>query len=121
MAVLTKTFKCADCGETKPTQRAGYGIYDGDKAICYACCGLRNAAKMRETGKAILYLTDDQGRYKVTNWPGTLSIEPWRVRSRRHNLVGRRTDVWFNFGGASWHGVTYGEDTQLCHCKRLKG
>jgi hypothetical protein len=114
-------FRCADCGEVKPFKiqgGTGYGrLNDNPEAmVCYACCGKREMATMRATGKATLYLFQNH----VTNWPGTLKI-PCTVRTGRHNIARVRRDVWFSFEGARWHGVQYGDNSQICKCRRLKG
>lgn len=75
---------------------------------------------IRATGRAVLYLTGKPGEYEVTNWVGSMRLKPWRVRKGRHNIAGTRYDVWFNLDGATWHGVQYGENTQIVRCKRLK-
>jgi hypothetical protein len=72
---------------------------------------------MAQRGRIALYYTGDE----VINWPGTLRIPVDYSSAGRHNIAGTRTDVWFRFGGAEWHGVTYGEMTQIVHCKRKKG
>ena len=134
---------CADCGaQFIPTEHTtGYGVSKDNKRICYACCGLRDRVDMIATGKAVLYLTLDEGALhrghivnmgvdgamakpgKVSNWPGTLSftVQPGTVKRGRHNFAGNRYDVWFiGPDGANWHGVQYGDNTQLCHCTRIK-
>jgi hypothetical protein len=86
---------------------------------------------MIETGKAVLYLTTtpnmtpagnrhgDKGT--VSNWPGSLKFQTGPVKVGRHNMAGKRYDVWFRGpDGKDWHGVQYGENTQLCHCRRIK-
>lgn len=123
---------CYDCKMPIDTPKhggAGYGHDNTGHRICYACCGLRDARQMRETGKAVLYLVERENRaggasyrsYHVTNWPGTLDRPVKARRVGRHNIAGKRYDVWFTFEGAEWHGVTYGDNTQLCHCKRIGG
>jgi hypothetical protein len=53
-------------------------------------------------------------------WPGTLKIR-CGVRTGRHNIAGKRYDVWFvGPDGKNWHGVTYGDNTQICRVRRLK-
>ena len=119
-----------DCGHP-PSEHSdcttGYGIDKNGKKHCYTCCGERDKADMRSSGKATLYLSskphpqfDWQKRYFVSNWPGSLLIEVGFVKKGRHNIAGTRCDVWFTFEGAEWHGVQYGENTQICHCKRVK-
>lgn len=123
-------FRCGDCGCVKPVQTSGgtgYGYFergDNAKPICYECCGKRELASMIETGKATLYMTIERGasynKCKVTDWPGQLSfVGAYSVG--RHNIAGKRYDVEFTGpDGFKWHGVTYGDNTQICHCKRTK-
>lgn len=126
-------FTCADCGEHKVHDNphgyggTGYGTdgtvnKDGTKKkVCYDCCGKRDVADMKATGRAVLYLTEREGKPVVTNWPGTLILPVRHNRIGRHNIAGSREDVWFTGpDGREWWGVRYGDYTQLCHCKRLK-
>ncbi len=129
-------FVCDDCGESKvhvnPNGFGGIGYAtvseDGiEKKVCYDCCAKRDCAEMAAQGRITLYLTvagDGAAAPKwpvVSNWPGTLKMP---VKSRRiggHNFAGKREDVWFvGPDGRNWHGVCYGHNTQLCHCRRLK-
>jgi hypothetical protein len=127
----THRFVCADCGEKvihTDSFTTGYGIGPNGEKVCYACCAKRDIADMTARGRAVLYLTvagDSAAAPQwpvVSNWPGTLRIP---VKSRRigsHNIAGKREDVWFTGpDGCEWHGVCYGHNTQLCHCRRLKG
>lgn len=88
--------------------------------------GKHDRKQMAETGKIVLFLTISEYMNmrlfqdgKLTNWPGSLEI-PCRVKRGRHNMAGTRYDVWFRLHGKEWHGVQYGDNTQICHCKRLK-
>jgi hypothetical protein len=97
---------------------------------------------MQEHGRITLYLTFDKALarwhhdggwngknspvtgkaspWQVTNWPGSLRFNAF-VRRGRHNLAGTRYDLWFTGPeNTLWHGVQYGDQTQVCHCKRLK-
>lgn len=124
-------FRCGDCGEVKPVQSSGgtgYGYFGHDnpdaKPICYDCCGKRDVAAMTATGRATLYMSKTKGadwnKCEVANWPGTLRLAGG-YSVGRHNIAGKRYDVHFTGpDGAQWHGVTYGDNTQICHCKRLK-
>ena len=111
----------------------GYGKDANGDRHCYECCADRDREQMREDGKTCLYLTleDDTGRtvsqwghrygrHKLTNWPGSLTIPVGCVKTGRHNIAGRRYDFWFTFENRQWHGVQYGDNTQIAHCKRLK-
>lgn len=101
-----------------PTEgTTGYGVTPENEKICFACCGKRDAENMQATGKATLYYDGT----KVSNWPGTLTFVPYGVRKGRHNIARERIDLYFwdKFGRA-WHGVQYGSNTQLIHCKRLQ-
>jgi hypothetical protein len=128
------TFKCIDCGEEKPLQTnggTGRALTDAGESVCYACCAVRDRAYMVEHGRITLYLTlaarpQAWGGLTragtVSNWPGTLNLGfDLPVTLGRHNIAGRRYDVWFDGpDGHKWHGVTYGDNTQICHCKRTK-
>ena len=102
---------CIDCSRFTEA----YGLTNENETICYACCAKRDMQYMRDNNRITLYL--DTNKKEVTNWPGTLTF-PIKIKEGRHNLCRFRYDVWFNFEGYTWHGVTYGNDTQLCHCKR---
>lgn len=137
------------CGHP-PTETSGigtgYGKDDQGRTFCYECCAERDREQMRQEGRITLYLTIDNdatdhngtrlssaredrafgngrhypGSHKVTNWPGTLSIPATGLKVGRHNIAGRRYDFWFRFEGSDWHGVQYGDNTQIAHCRRIK-
>lgn len=120
------------CGhEPTPSLGVGYGTDAEGKTYCYLCCAERDRLDMTMCGRTILYLTatprfggaeQSSNLWTVTNWPGSLSYAVHTVHTGRHNIAGRRYDVWFRDDlGATWHGVTYSGNTQLCHCRRLKG
>lgn len=110
-------FTCHFCGE----ETVSVGIHEG-KDVCYPCCGKLEWKLMQDTGKATLYLVGLTVKYaSVQNWCNTLSFKVDRVRHGRHNIAGTRTDVWFrDKSGTPWWGVSYGENTQIVHCRRLK-
>lgn len=118
-------FRCADCKQVKPVHTeggTGYGYGKDNEPVCYECCGKRDLVDMKATGKATMYLTKlPNGGYEVGNWPGTFKVRA-NVRIGRHNMAGKRYDAWFTnpADGMVWHGVTYGDNTQICHCKRTK-
>jgi hypothetical protein len=138
--LIENTFTCADCGQVKPVQTnggTGYAIKADDSKVCYDCCAIADKAHMLATGKAMLYLSRDAGGiqhgnfpfnqqpdkpvWTVGNWPGSLKISAF-VKVGRHNIAGSRYDAWFTGpDDKQWHGVTYGDDTEICHCKRIKG
>lgn len=126
-------FRCDVCNQYKPTDTGhcgtGYATNDAGEFICYQCCADLDRKQMQEGGNSRsipLYLTHEpfQGRKLVdgviTNWPGTLRFTA-RVKKGQHNIAGSRYDAWFNGpDGHVWHGVLYGENTQIIHCKRTK-
>lgn len=117
------TFKCSVCRKVKPVHMGGGTSYGSKgRKLCYACCGLRDRRAMIRDGRATLYLINPAGLlWSVGNWPGTLDFPVRSKQKGRHNIAGTRYDVWFNGpDGHVWHGVTYGDNTQLCHCKRTK-
>ena len=102
----------------------GYGVNsDGDK-ICYSCCADGDREYMRQHGKIALYLCHDKEarKYTVTNWPGTVCFPIMGHAPCRswHNIARYRYDVWFVFDGHIWHGIQYGDNTQIVHCRRTK-
>lgn len=113
-------FTCSVCGLAKTHESdvsTGYGTDREGNKVCFACCAEQDKAYMRENGRITLYLSGN----KVTNWPNTLELPTTYQRKGYHNIARTRVDVWFNFEGAKWHGTQYGDNSQLCHCKRIKG
>lgn len=98
----------------------GYGIDEDGNKVCYACCAVTDIKQMRTTGRITLYLVKTDRRLAVTNWPDSLSFVVSYCKEGRHNIAGVRYDVWFYLDGQQWHGIQYGNNTQLCHCKRNK-
>jgi len=110
-----------DCGH-RPSEHSkistGYGYDDNGKTFCYTCCAEQDKATMIKTGKITLYLNQN---LNVGNWPHSLWFPLRYQKTGHHNIAGKRYDVWFNGpDGFVWHGVQYGDMTQLCHCKRTK-
>ena len=126
---MKTSFFCSKCKTHKITEStftAGYGIDSKGNKVCYACCALEDRKEMTTNKRIVLYLTinakyglDKYGDCKITNWPGSLSF-PGRFKQGKHNIAGQRVDVWFHFNGHEWHGVTYGHNTQICHCRQTK-
>lgn len=122
---MTPVAEVLDCGHPpSPTEGpgTGYGLDAAGKKSCYACCAEADKVTMRSTGRITLYLTrrQDGGFWMISNWPGSLLFKATYFKKGRHNMAGSRYDVWFNFEGSAWHGVNYGENTQLLHCRRIK-
>lgn len=115
-----------DCGH-KPSPHGpmttGYGIASDGKRHCYACCAERERESMIQTGKACLYLCkSDSGSWQITDWPGQMIFKPlYGVSTGRHNWAGKRYSTQFIGPDCFiWSGVTYGENTQIHHCRRTK-
>ena len=103
----------------------GYGtiMVDGrEEKHCYDCCGEEDKKHMLDNGKIVLYLTNSPEWFaKITNWPGTLVFKPLYVSKGRHNIARTRYDTKFvGPDGFYWVGVTYGDNTQIHHCRRTK-
>lgn len=124
---MGKNFICSQCNKVVTNGTGistGYARDDQGNKICYQCCGEIDKKYMMENDSITLYLnvTKQDGRYfegEVINWPGTIEAKV-RGRIGRHNFAGIRYDVYFIFNNAVWHGVTYGDNTQICHCKKTK-
>ena len=111
---------CSICNKaiTKPNHGGtGYGVDADDNKVCYACCGNQDAAYMDENDRITLYLSKGE----ITNWPGTYRRRAVVVEKKRgHNWGLTRRDAYFRNGADYWWGVQYGENTELCHCRKLK-
>lgn len=121
-----ETFYCCQCKQHKPKQKSGgtgYAIKRNGHKVCYDCCGendKKHLLNMKLGDKWYLYLSkDEEGRHKLTNWPGTLTIPIAHVRTGNHNIARNRYDLWFTYGGGKFHGVQYGDMTQICHIRRI--
>jgi len=117
---------CVTCNEpfaqfaTKMT--TGYGTDpDTKERHCFPCCGVKDKETMVRDGKYYLYLKSGAYPWSVSNWPGTLKFNVCANSEGRHNMTGKRYDVWFNGpDGFIWHGTQYGDNTEVCHVKRTK-
>lgn len=115
-----ETFVCHICTKEKPIQKeggTGYGMDKDGKIVCYDCCGHQDRLDLKnlDKGKKVLHYYDGKN---VTNWPGTMKIKPFATRNGKHNIAGTRTDVWFVFEGNNYHGVNYGNNSQILHIKK---
>lgn len=127
-------FTCSKCNQQKTHESdttTGYGVDKSGNKICFQCCAEDDKKHMEQNNRITLYLTcepahkikSEHGRNRVgyvSNWPGTLKI-PCTTTVGRHNIAGVRYDCWFtDHSGNKWHGVQYGDNTQLVHCRKLK-
>jgi len=114
-----------DCGHP-PTATdgcgTGYGTLPDGTRHCYECCALFESGRMIAEGKTTLYLCGNRTTgFTLTDWAGYLKFPVRSMRKGRHNWGIPRYDVWFTGPDKrTWHGVQYGDNTQLCHCKRNK-
>ena len=132
--------ECSRCHDVIPAPPAGscttgYGKDGAGNILCYPCCGEIEKEWIRKKGRTVLYLSEIQAEglppnsrkarytanFRVTDWPGTLNLPITYFKTWYHNIAHTRIDVWFDFEGQEWHGVQYGENTQLLHCKKTKG
>jgi len=126
---------CHQCNKVikrkKNSITTGYGTDRDGHKICFKCIGRNERLEMNKSDRATLYLTVGQRGNsgplvtKVTNWPSSLVIYPYASKDGRHNIAQTRKDVWFItkfFGKVKhWHGVRYGNYTDILHCKQVKG
>lgn len=116
---MSEVLDCGHLPSPHDKYTTGYGEMDSKK-YCWTCCADHDRKVMEKHGKITLYLMDIDGlQGKVTNWTGYLSW-PCKIRLGKHNIARVRRDVWFKVNSDVWHGVQYGDDTQICHCRKLK-
>jgi len=107
-----------DCGhpESKHSNfTRGYGTDSQGKKHCYDCCAEKDKVELRQ-GKTVLYFNGKE----ITNWIGNLRFKPTQINIGKHNMAGKRYDTWFRFENNFYHGVTYGDNTQIHHIKQIK-
>ena len=136
-------FICSKCKKekiipsAKETCSVGYAVtiegkFKEGELRCYECCAEIDKKQMIETGKITLYLSGKkhqnadskvfaQDYYEISNWPGSLKFTAYLFKEGKHNIARKRFDVWFQGPDRYlWHGIQYGDNTQICHCKRTK-
>jgi len=129
------TVEILECGHPESPHSSftrGYGTNDKGERHCYDCCTDQDLSWMKDKGRIALYLVPvtqqerTEGKapysasYSVTNWLGHIFAFVRRSTKGRHNIARTRIDVWFPHDGYMWHGVQYGEMTQIVHCRRTK-
>ena len=116
-------FICSQCGQNKVHESDFSTGYATDRTtgnkICFDCCGINDAKELKELpiGKKTIQYWDGKN---IINWPGTLKINPYCVNKGRHNIAGKREDIYFKFEGFNYHAVQYGEMSQITHIKKMK-
>jgi len=116
------TFICSKCGKEKPVPNNGGTGYASDEEgnkTCYDCCAIidgEELANMPIGGKTIQYWN---GKH-ITNWPGTLKIEPSYLRIGKHNIAGTRTSIWFEYAGNKFYACQMGGFNQIARIRRIK-
>jgi hypothetical protein len=119
---MKKQVKCSKCKKVILSDgfATGYGITAKGKKVCYSCIGEMDRDEMsnaKKGDKFTMYLTMKDGKAKVGNWPSSFVIPVGYVRKGRHNFAGVRYDVWPRINGREFHGVQYGDNTQICHLR----
>jgi len=120
----THHFYCSHCKTNKTHESdftTGYARKRNGHKVCFDCMATVTEKEMLRDGKTFLYLTETPtGQYEVSNWCGTWKRRVMYASKGRHNIARVRYDVWFRVKGTEWHGVQYGDNTQVVHCKMLK-
>ncbi len=117
-------FTCNVCKLTKShtsDSTTGYGVDKDNNKVCFQCCGDQDKKDMIKHGNAMLYMTKKDGKYIITNWLNTLKFECPVYWANGHNWGLTRHNVRFKGpDNKIWYGVTFGDNTQIAHCKRTK-
>lgn len=102
----------------------GYGKDRDSNIVCYDCAGKMDADTLEslKPGEWMdLYLVNDvDGNYWVQNWPGSLKFNIYPPHTGKHNLSGIRYDIWFFFRNNRYHGVKYGNNTEIVHIQKVR-
>ncbi len=103
-------------------------VYERSPAHCYQCCANSERARLIETGRGMLYLLNESGSvagprdWHLGDWAGKLQFPVTSIRKGAHNMARTRYDVTFiGPDGKPWRGTQYGENTQICHVRRIGG
>lgn len=117
-----KKFICDQCQKEKMPDSelsTGYGTNKEGKKICFECIGKNDLEEMtnaKRGQKFTLYLCNSE----VSNWPGSFKSPIYGLSKGRHNIARYRYDFYFNVGKNKFHGVQFGDNTQIAHCKAIK-
>lgn len=126
-----RTFHCDRCNKDiihHSKVGTGYGSYDSGKLYCFDCCGDMDRLMLETSDRATLYLVDpdsknaNNGVFKITNWPGTLSFDgrwPIRWRHGKHQTRAVRVE-FYDHKGNRWIATRYSDNTQVAHCRKIK-
>lgn len=102
----------------------GYGRDDQGNRYCYTCCANRDRETMIQEGKYTLYLTkNEQGLWKVSNWPGSLEFKPYYVKEWKASAWGGYIDAATAYfvgpDGYVWSAINKG-DNEIARCRRTR-
>ena len=128
---------CKRCGVGIKDDTSGYGRDNSGAFYCPSCAAVLDHEAMLEHGQYHLYLVETRepralstwrywllpSDFKLTNWNGLdCNYRIRTVKQGRHNIAGKRIDVWFTLPEDEyvWHGVNYGNNSQVLRCKRTK-
>lgn len=120
---MNHEFTCSQCNEHKTYESdftTGYGTDKDGNKVCYECCAkndIEQLGNLKKGEKVCHYL--DTTKKKITNWPGSMVLPVSYIRTGRHNIAGKRYDTWFTLGQFNYHAVQYGDNTQICHIKKI--
>lgn len=99
----------------------GYGIDESGKKVCYKCCGEQDRNRMIYESNIVLYFVESKEGVKVTNWPGTFTINHVGVSKSRTNWGHVRRDIWIvGPDKYRWYGRLIGDNNQAVQFKRTK-
>lgn len=130
-----KAIRCVRCHTpwtaTSGQGGTGYAYTPNGSQLCYACCAEDDKAWLRSGQPWTGYLrkqerlpgrTDSQGSYTIGNWPGTLQIDVYSVKTSSGWANGHRYPIvtfTFVFEGRRWYGRSAG-DMDLARCRPYK-
>lgn len=127
-------FLCTECGLMKVNESeftTGYARDKHDNKICFECCGIndRKALINMKVGERTAYYFS---KGVVSNWPGTMVINPSYTRTGKHNWGGTKTSFWFTLVEEkkegeqtaiirhNFYGYQIGNMNQVAHIRKVK-
>lgn len=122
-------FLCDRCRQLKPVGGienyvggTGYAVTSDRRLVCYKCCGQMDWLALAETQRQTLYLVKKGAGWFINNWPATMEIPAFDVRTINHPFVPvgqARIAYFFGPNNSIWYVKNIG-DNEIAHCRKIR-